>query len=152
MVVGSGVGYDSRIGGGAAVSGAGAAAQPESPCPCGRAAYGECCGPLHSGAPAPTAERLMRSRYSAFALRLGDYLLTSWHPSTRPNSLSLEDDIVWRRLLIESTEAGGPFDSEGRVTFTAIARTPEGRLEQRERSRFMREGRHWRYLDGEAPA
>lgn len=120
-------------------------------CPCGRADYAECCGPLHDGtAEAPTAERLMRSRYSAFALCLGDYLLRSWHSSTRPAAaeLELDSDVIWKRLLIEQTEAGGPFDAEGYVTFTAIARTPEGRFEQRERSRFLRENGCWRYVDG----
>lgn len=112
--------------------------------------YGACCGPLHSGEPAPTAERLMRSRYSAFALGLTDYLLQSWHPSTRPsaNGFELDESVVWKRLLIEQIEGGGPFDSGGYVTFAAIARTPGGRFEQRERSRFLREGGRWRYVDG----
>lgn len=119
-------------------------------CPCGRAAYAECCGSLHAGVPAPTAERLMRSRYSAFALGLDEYLLESWHSSTRPEAADFELDaaVVWKRLLIESVEAGGPFDSEGYVTFAAIARTPEGRFEQRERSRFLREAGRWHYVDG----
>ena len=127
------------------------------PCPCGRAAYAVCCGPLHAGAAAPTAERLMRSRYSAFVLGLVDSLLESWHPSTRPQALELDPEVEWRRLLVESSERGGPFDREGFVTFTAIGRTPEGRFEQRERSRFLRDRdglgpgaeERWRYVDGE---
>lgn len=122
------------------------------PCPCGRGeSYDACCGPLHAGEAAPTAERLMRSRYSAFALRLEAYLLETWDATTRPPSLEFDHDVVWRRLLVESTEAGGPFDREGRVTFTAIARSASGRFVQRERSRFVRtpEGR-WRYIDGVA--
>ncbi len=91
----------------------------------------------------------MRSRYSAFALGLERYLLDSWHPSTRPAAMDLDPEVTWRRLLIEGTEAGGPFDREGFVTFTAIARTPAGRFEQRERSRFLRDpGDRWRYVDG----
>lgn len=118
------------------------------PCPCGRGEeYRACCGPLHTGAAAPTAERLMRSRYSAFALARVDYLVSSWHPSTRPTSFSIDPEVTWRRLLIEQA-AGGPFDAEGSVTFTAIGRTPEGRFEQRERSRFVREHGHWFYVDG----
>lgn len=92
----------------------------------------------------------MRSRYSAFALGLNEYLLESWDASTRPASLELDASLDWRRLIVESAEAGGPFDAEGYVTFTAIARGPEGRLVQRERSRFVRsshDGR-WRYVDG----
>ncbi|PRI10860.1 YchJ family protein [Leucobacter massiliensis] len=125
----------------------------ELPCPCGRGeAYGACCGPLHAGAPAPTAERLMRSRYSAFALGLAEYLLRSWDAATRPPSLELDASIVWRRLLVERTEEGGPFDREGFVTFAAIGRGPEGRFEQRERSRFARDAAgRWVYVDGESP-
>ncbi len=125
-------------------------AEPDSPCPCGRGeSYAGCCGPLHAReVEAPTAERLMRSRYSAFALELAPYLLTTWHPSTRPASLELDGTVTWRRLLVESSDAGGPFDATGFVTFTAIARTPSGRLEQRERSRFVRETGRWYYIDG----
>lgn len=92
----------------------------------------------------------MRSRYSAFALGLSDYLLQSWHMSTRPaaSGFELDDTVQWKRLLVEQVEAGGPFDSEGFVIFAAIARTPDGRFEQRERSRFLREAGHWRYVDG----
>lgn len=127
------------------------------PCPCGRGEpYTRCCGPLHAGLAAPTAERLMRSRYSAFVRRHVDYLLETWHPDTRPDSLVLDADISWKRLLIESTDQGGPFDDAGAVTFTAIGLTTTAtggteRFEQRERSRFLRFGpeRRWVYLDGE---
>ncbi|GAA1314308.1 hypothetical protein GCM10020360_20390 [Nonlabens tegetincola] len=90
----------------------------------------------------------MRSRYSAFALGEADYLLRSWHESTRPAELELDAATRWLRLIIESAEHGGPFDTEGHVTFTAIGRTPEGRFEQRERSRFVREAGNWLYVDG----
>lgn len=127
-----------------------AALGPDAACPCGRGeSYGACCGPLHAGEPAPTAERLMRSRYAAFALGLVDYLERSWDASTRPSDLEIDPDVTWRRLLIERAEAGSPFDREGYVTFTAIGRTPEGRFEQRERSRFVRDaGGRWVYIDG----
>ncbi|MGJ0203939.1 YchJ family metal-binding protein [Leucobacter sp. gxy201] len=122
------------------------------PCPCGRGEpYSACCGPLHGGEPAPTAERLMRSRYSAFVLGLADYLLDTWHPRNRPEALEIDDEVRWLRLLIEATEGGGPFDRAGVVEFTAIGRTPSGRFEQRERSRFERSGpeRRWVYVDGD---
>ncbi len=90
----------------------------------------------------------MRSRYCAFALGLERYLLDSWHPSTRPGNLELDGTMVWLRLFVESTEAGGPFDDAGTVTFTAIGRSNDGRFEQRERSRFVREGGRWFYFDG----
>nr|WP_237464729.1 YchJ family metal-binding protein [Leucobacter luti] len=106
---------------------------------------------MHAGAVAPSAERLMRSRFSAFALGLPEYLLTSWDPATRPQELVLDGGVEWRRLFISDTTAGGPGDDTGYVTFTAIGRSDEGRVEQRERSRFARgaDG-HWRYVDGDA--
>lgn len=93
----------------------------------------------------------MRSRFSAFALSLPQYLLDTWHSDTRPADLELDDSIEWKRLFINATEQGGPFDEEGTVTFAAIGRTDAGRFEQRERSRFVRAGadRRWVYLDGD---
>lgn len=118
-------------------------------CPCGLGEpYSRCCQPLHEGVAAPTAERLMRSRYTAFAAGLRAYLLESWHASTRPAELQLDEGLRWIRLVIDEVEAGGPFDSEGYVTFTAIARSTAGRIEQRERSRFVREAGRWSYIDG----
>jgi SEC-C motif-containing protein len=58
-----------------------------TPCPCGHTSYARCCGPLHEGGIASSAEALMRSRYSAYVLKREDYLLATWHPSTRPASL-----------------------------------------------------------------
>src|SRR2546429_6760422 len=56
-------------------------------CPCGLGdGYESCCGRLHAGAPAPTAESLMRSRYSAFAVGDAGYLLRTWYPSARPRT------------------------------------------------------------------
>ncbi|MBC9953052.1 hypothetical protein ICM05_00120 [Leucobacter sp. cx-42] len=125
---------------------------PESAlrCPCrSGAVYANCCEPIHLGAvEAPTAERLMRSRYSAFALGLAPYLLRSWHHETRPASLDLDADVKWLGLVIEETVAGGPFDAEGIVEFTAIGRDSGGRFEQRERSRFSRVAARWVYVDG----
>ena len=79
-------------------------------CPClSGAPYGECCGPFHAGlAVAPTAEQLMRSRFSAFAVGDPAYLLATWHPSTRPSRLELDDSLRWYRLDILSRSAGRP--------------------------------------------
>jgi len=93
----------------------------------------------------------MRSRFSAFALGLEDYLLASWASATRPNAeeFALDDGLEWRRLLIRDTSAGGPDEATGYVAFTAIARGPQGRIELRERSRFARDDRgRWVYVDG----
>ncbi|MDR6866117.1 SEC-C motif-containing protein [Microbacterium resistens] len=118
-------------------------------CPCGTGdLFASCCGPILGGRPAPTAERLMRSRYTAFARRDEAYLLRSWHPSTRPSSLDLDDGVRWLGLEILGTEAGGPFDREGVVSFIARYRDGAERGALHEVSRFTREGREWRYLDG----
>ncbi|PSD27176.1 hypothetical protein C7E18_09980, partial [Stenotrophomonas maltophilia] len=54
------------------------------PCPCGLPAdYPVCCGRFHAGEAAPDAERLMRSRYSAYVRGLAGYLRHTWHPDTR---------------------------------------------------------------------
>src|SRR6478752_2346968 len=119
-------------------------------CPCGSGrGYEVCCGPLHAGLPASTAEALMRSRFSAFALGLAEYLLASWHPSTRPASLELDDGTVWRRLQIVDTVAGGPDDAEGVVEFRASYRDTDGAGVLHERSRFTRVDGRWAYVDGD---
>jgi SEC-C motif-containing protein len=84
----------------------------------------------------------MRSRFSAFALGLSQYLLASWHPSARPDDLELDADLIWRRLQIVDT-------AEGVVEFRASFRGPEGAGLLHERSRFLRENGHWFYVDGE---
>ena len=119
-------------------------------CPCGSGLpYDECCGPLHAGAAtAATAEALMRSRFSAFAVGDATYLLRTWHPSTRPSELETDADVRWYRLDIEDRSAGGPFDREGAVTFTAWYRSPDGPGALHERSRFRREDATWFYVDG----
>lgn len=91
----------------------------------------------------------MRSRYSAFALGLADYLLRSWHPSTRPATLDLDVDTVWRRLQIVDTVAGGEADAEGEVEFRASFRGLDGAGLMHERSRFARVDGLWVYVDGD---
>ncbi|WP_396898211.1 YchJ family protein [Mycolicibacterium sp.] len=121
-------------------------------CPCGSGdPYESCCGPLHSGErTAPTALALMRSRFSAFALGDAGYLMTSWHPSTRPRHLDLDTTIVWRRLQIVDTEAGGVDDATGIVEFRAAYVQDGVRGVLHERSRFTRSNRGaWLYLDGD---
>ncbi|WP_395638602.1 YchJ family protein [Pseudolysinimonas sp.] len=91
----------------------------------------------------------MRSRFAAFARGLAPYLLATWHPSTRPAHLDLDADVTWRRLQIVDTVAGGPSDAEGVVEFRASFRGPEGAGLLHERSRFVRDGARWSYLDGD---
>ncbi|MBN3005143.1 SEC-C motif-containing protein [Chromobacterium alkanivorans] len=124
-------------------------------CPCGLGgAYAACCGRYLSadGAPAPTAEALMRSRYTAYARGDEAYLLASWHPSTRPQALDLAADagvVKWLGLEVLATEAGGAADVEGWVEFAARYKV-SGKAERlRERSRFLREDGRWFYVSGE---
>lgn len=125
-------------------------------CPCGSGlSYGECCEPVHLGeAPAPTAERLMRSRFSAFAVGDAAYLLRSWHPDARPTSLEIDADTRWLWLEIVRTERGSESDSDGVVEFRAKYRVdaPEGRSSgvQHEVSTFTRVDGAWVYVDGVA--
>ncbi len=119
-------------------------------CPC-RAGlpYAECCGRLHDGAAtAGTAEQLMRSRYSAFAVGDPAYLLATWHPSTRPPSLELDPTVRWTGLDVLATTDGGLLASEGTVEFRAWYRHEGETGSQHETSRFVREDGAWRYLDG----
>ncbi|MFC0506292.1 YchJ family protein [Micromonospora costi] len=120
-------------------------------CPCGSGhPYAQCCGPLHRGtADAPTAEALMRSRFSAFAVGDAAYLLRSWHESTRPARLDLDPAQRWIRLEIVDTAAGGLFDSTGTVAFRAHYRAGGSAGTLVERSRFVRTDGRWVYLDGD---
>lgn len=123
---------------------------PDHRCPClSGSTYAECCGPFHAGAAAaPTAERLMRSRYSAYAVRDVAYLLRSWHPLTRPAELTLDPELRWYRLDILSTARGGMLDTDGTVEFRAHYKSPEGAGAQHETSRFVRDAGAWVYVDG----
>lgn len=118
-------------------------------CPClSGERYADCCGRFHRGdAEAPTAEQLMRSRYSAFVVLNAAYLLRTWHPKTRPAQLELDPAVQWRRLDIVSTVRGGPLDTEGTVEFKAYYRHDGERGVQQETSRFLREDRRWYYVD-----
>jgi SEC-C motif-containing protein len=104
----------------------------------------------HGEIVAPTAERLMRSRYTAFALGNASYLLESWHSSTRPSSLRLDPEQRWFGLEILRTERGRMLDTIGEVEFRARYRHRGQVGEQHERSRFVRESRRWYYLDDAA--
>jgi SEC-C motif-containing protein len=119
-------------------------------CPCGSGdTYAACCERFHSGeAAAPTATALMRSRFSAFAVADADYLLETWHPSTRPEVLELDDGLHWTRLDLVDAVDGGPFDQTGIVEFRAHHRAADVRGVLHERSRFVRESGRWCYVSG----
>ena len=112
-------------------------------CPCGSTSYDGCCGPLHRGeARATTAEQLMRSRFSAYAVGDTDYLWRTWHPRTRPADVEPATDIHWTRLeIIEAAEVV--------VEFRAHYEGPAGARVLHERSRFAERAGRWFYLHGE---
>lgn len=117
-------------------------------CPClSGETYDACCEPFHLGAAsAPTAERLMRSRYSAFAVGDAGYLLRTWHPGRRPEQVELDADDRWIGLEITSRSGGGMFDIEGTVGFRARVRRGGQVHEVVELSRFVRDGGAWLYV------
>ncbi len=124
--------------------------QAGAPCPCGGGDYARCCQPLHIGERvAPDAERLMRSRYSAYVLELEAYLLSTWHPRTRPASLDLSGDTGTRWLGL-SVKAHQQSDAD-HATVEFVARYKIGGRAHRlhELSRFLREDGRWFYVDGD---
>ena len=90
----------------------------------------------------------MRSRYSALVKLNSQYLLGTWHPSTRPTSIEFNVNQKWLGLRIKDARMHD--DGTGKVEFVAryrIGGTSASKLH--ERSRFVREGERWFYLDGE---
>ncbi|MCL7714873.1 YchJ family protein [Stenotrophomonas mori] len=124
---------------------------PASPCPCGSgSAYEKCCARWHAGAAAPDAEALMRSRYSAYVVGDAAYLRATWHITTRPGTLELEDPAGprthWLGLEVKAHRATGEDTAE--VRFVARYRVGGGRaVRLQEHSRFVREQGRWYYLD-----
>lgn len=125
---------------------------PSHPCPCqsGRA-YAQCCAPYHRGErPAETADALMRSRYSAYVLGLETYLRDTWHASTQPATLSLDDkNVKWIGLDVRRCEAGTMKDTHGSVEFVARYKLNGKAYRLHEVSRFVKEDGRWQYVDGE---
>ena len=125
------------------------------PCPCtSKKPYDRCCGPFHAGAAFPeTAELLMRSRFSAYALGKADYLI-----ATRPEVKRAEENreelanycksVQAVGLKIVGREKGGKDDDTGIVTFHASLQANGRRTLHIETSTFVREHGHWVYVDG----
>ena len=124
-----------------------------SVCPCNPAlAYADCCGLLHAGtAMAATAEVLMRSRYSAYALGgHGAYLQQTWHPATLPDITTASLDTAgthWIGLDVLSSSQSG---ERGTVEFKARFLDASGNPQvHHEKSSFVREGGRWLYLEAD---
>lgn len=120
---------------------------PQTLCPCGSGhSYGNCCQPFHLGAFAGSPEALMRSRYTAYVAGLADYLRATWHSSTRPESLVLDDSPHWVSLQVLSSGYNGDV---GQVHFRATHSVDGGWQYLEEKSRFVRENGRWFYVAGE---
>ena len=126
---------------------------PSTPkiCPCQNAQYVNCCGVYHAGKYPENAEKLMRSRYSAYVLELEDYLLKTWHHSTRPTEALFDDQKTqWLELKVKSfTESAD--QQSATVEFVAIYKINGKAHRLHEISRFVHEGGQWFYVDGQFP-
>jgi len=122
-------------------------------CPCQSGKnYNECCQPYHKNFNAPTAEALMRSRYSAYAKGLTEYIIATAHPKqllNRPN-YKKEIELFAKNTLFEGLEVlkveEGPEMSF--VTFLAHLRQGQQDISFKEKSRFIKENEKWLYIDG----
>lgn len=125
---------------------------PDAPCPCGSAlTYAGCCGRWHAGVQhlqAPDAQALMRSRYSAYVLGLGDYLRATWAEATRPASIEFEPGLRWLGLQVR---AHRPIDADhAEVEFVARSKLGGRAHRLHETSRFARDAAgRWMYVDGD---
>lgn len=123
-------------------------------CPCGRGGtfegtlpYDRCCGRYLDDptTAAPDAESLMRSRYTAYALRREDYVLATWDATTRPAHLRLDPGLRWTGLQVLSHTADG---DTAVVEFMAGYTDGAGRPGTlHERSSFTHHDDRWWYVD-----
>ena len=121
-------------------------------CPCGSGRVLEaCCGRFHAGTPAPDAEALMRSRYSAYVLGLEDYLLATWHPATRPAALELDATPrpQWLGLGLAVKSHAPLVARQATVEFVARYKLNGRALRLHETSRFEHVDGRWLYVGGE---
>lgn len=124
-------------------------------CHCGTAIpYASCCGRFHSALEMPaSAEKLMRSRYSAYVLGLEDYLLATWHESTRPASVDFSDaaKTKWLGLEIKRTSTIDSYHAQ--VEFVARYKTGgQSAVRLHEISNFFLENGKWFYVSGVFPS
>jgi SEC-C motif-containing protein len=119
-----------------------------APCPCGTgSSLDACCGRYLAGAPVPTAEALMRSRFTAFAVADEAHLLRTWHVDERPEEIRFVPGQRWTRLEVLATVAGDLLDTEGAVEFRAHHERAGKAGVLHELSRFERDdGHRWVYV------
>jgi SEC-C motif domain protein len=117
------------------------------PCESGKP-YNECCEPAHKGSAAPTAEALMRSRYTAYVLGLEAYLLKTWAAEARPAALNLSDDTATKWLSLQVKRAENPSENTAIVEFVARYKIAGKAERLHEISQFVRFDGCWYYLAG----
>lgn len=120
-------------------------------CPCGsNKNFTDCCARyLDNGEAAPNAEALMRSRYTAYTLLREDYLLATWHASTRPSALGLAEDEPTKWIALEVKRHEQTDVDHAKVEFVARYKVNGRAFRLHEISRFVRENGKWFYVDGE---
>lgn len=119
-------------------------------CPCQSAKpFKVCCQPLvEQKSQAKSPQALMRSRFSAYATGNEQYLLASWHPATRPDSVDMNHALEWLNLEIIRFKTEG---DQGLVEFKATYRDGQHIGVLHEISRFIQEQGNWYYKDGKTP-
>lgn len=120
-------------------------------CPCGSgAALASCCGRhLEGDVAPPTAEALMRSRYTAYVLGREDWLMATWHASTRPASLDLASEPLPKWLGLDVKQHRQQDTDHATVEFVARYKVNGRAFRLHETSRFIREDGRWYYVDGD---
>lgn len=124
---------------------------PNQLCLCGSGlAYPACCGRFHAGETLPpTAEALMRSRFTAYARRDVAYLSATWDAGKRPATIDFSRETAdWQKLTILDTKKGRAQDTKGIVEFKAYYVQDGEECFMHEISRFVKAGGRWLYLDG----
>jgi len=91
----------------------------------------------------------MRSRFTAFALHDIEHLRRTWHASSRPEELDLDDAVAWVGLQVVDATRGGEGDATGTVHFRASYRSATDRGVLEEVSTFVRNGGTWFYVAGD---
>jgi len=129
-----------------------------TPCPCGQIGsskkpltYAACCGRFIEAfdtTPAPDAQSLMRSRYSAFVLERADYIRATWDAANYPPDFAIRPGAKWLGLDVRAARSTGLDSAE--VEFVARYRVDGRAVRVHERSRFVRSGGRWIYVDGDA--
>ncbi|MES2821548.1 MAG: YchJ family protein [Pseudomonadota bacterium] len=130
---------------------------PEPLCPCGSgSALALCCARYHTGDQPPSAEALMRSRYSAYVLGLVDYLIDTTLPAQQAglDRAAIEAwsrGSTWLGLLVDTHESFAGHPEHARVGFTVHWHDGDHAQQHHEHSAFVRSGERWYFIDPTSP-